>query len=201
MMEESKTMTGCRSLRSLDGIRPLYILPTDSLADEVLIPGFQTADTVDCMVGFFSSEVLASLAPGLATYISGSENSFRLIVSPLLRVQDQVAIENGLKSAEEMADRILGELTVTKDLLQRHTLKCLSWLLRERRIEIKVALMKDALFHPKVWLFKYSGDVLTAHGSNNVTFAGIRKNIEQIAISRSWLDPNQRFSKSQNKRR
>ena len=193
MMEESKTMTGCRSLRSLDGIRPLYILPTDSLADEVLIPGFQTADTVDCMVGFFSSEVLASLAPGLATYISGSENSFRLIVSPLLRTQDQVAIENGLKSAEEMADRILGELTVTKDLLQRHTLKCLSWLLRERRIEIKVALMRDALFHPKVWLFKYSGDVLAVHGSSNVTFAGIRKNIEQIAISRSWLDPNQRY--------
>ena len=181
------------TLRSLKGVRPLYMLPADPVAEEVLIPGFQSAGKVDCMVGFFSSEVLASLAPGLATYISGSENSFRLIISPLLRAEDQAAIEDGLNSAEETADRILEELIVTEDLLQRHTLKCLSWLLRERRIEIKVALMKDALFHPKVWLFENGSDVVAAHGSSNVTYAGIRKNIEQIAISRSWQDANQRY--------
>ena len=182
-----------RTLRSLEEVRPLYLLPTDPLAEEVLIPGFQAAGKVDCMVGFFSSEVLASLASGLATYIAGSENSFRLIISPLLRAEDQAAIEDGLNSAEEVAGRILEELTVTEDLLQRHTLKCLSWLLRERRIEIKVALMRDALFHPKVWLFENGSDNVAAHGSSNVTHAGIRKNIEQVAISRSWQDPNQRY--------
>lgn len=45
-------------LRSLEDIRPLYFLPQDPLAEEVLIPGFQSAAKVDCMVGFFSSEVL-----------------------------------------------------------------------------------------------------------------------------------------------
>lgn len=189
----SRAVTGEKMLRSLEGIRPLYMLPADPLAEEVLIPGFQTSGKVDCMVGFFSSEVLGSLAPGLATYIASSKNSFRLIISPLLRAEDQAAIEEGIKSPEEIADRLLEELTVTEDLLQRHTLKCLSWLLREGRIEIKVALMKDALFHPKVWLFENSGDVVAAHGSSNVTYAGIRKNIEQIAISRSWQDPNQSY--------
>ena len=106
------------------------MLPLDPLVEEVLIPGFQAADKVNCMVGFFSSEVLASLAPGLATYISGSENSFRLIISPLLRAEDRAAIEDGVRSAEEVADKILEELIVTEDLLQQHTLKCLSWLLR-----------------------------------------------------------------------
>lgn len=193
MAHDPATIALGQGLRSIDAVRPLYLLPADPFAEEVLIPGFQTAATVDCMVGFFSSEVLASLAPGLATYIAGSENSFRLIVSPLLRAEDQAAIEEGLKSPEEIADRILEELTVTEDLLQRHTLKCLSWLLRAGRIEIKVALMKDALFHPKVWLFANGGDVVAAHGSSNVTFAGIRKNVEQIAVSRSWQDPNQRY--------
>ena len=193
VQEEPMTAPETQILRSLEGVRPLYMLPADPLAEEVLIPGFQTAGKVDSMVGFFSSEVLASLAPGLASYIAGSERSFRLIVSPLLRAEDQAAIEDGLNSAEEITDRILEELIVTEDLLQRHTLKCLSWLLRERRIEIRVALMKDALFHPKVWLFGNRGDVIAAHGSSNVTYAGIRKNIEQIAISRSWQDPNQRY--------
>lgn len=191
--DDPVTVTTERTLRSLDGVRPLYMLPADPLAEEVLIPGFRAAAKVDCMVGFFSSEVLATLAPGLASYIAGSQNSFRLIVSPLLRAEDQAAIEDGLKSLEEVADRALEDLTVTEDLLQRHTLKCLSWLLREGRIEIRIALMKDALFHPKAWLFENGGDVVAAHGSSNVTYAGIRKNIEQIAISRSWQDPNQRY--------
>ena len=53
--------------------------------------------------------------------------------------------------------------------------------------------MKDALFHPKVWLFQDGADVIAVHGSSNVTYAGIRKNIEQIAVSKSWEDPNQRY--------
>ena len=182
-----------RPLRSLDAVRPLYMLPADPLAEEILIPAFQASEKVDCMVGFFSSEVLGSLAPGLATYIAGSENSFRLIISPVLRAEDQAAIESGLKSTEAVADSILEELTITEDLIQRHTLKCLSWLIRERRIEIKVALMKDALFHPKVWLFENRADVVATHGSSNVTVAGIRRNVEQIAVSKSWQDPNQRY--------
>ena len=49
------------------------MLPADPVTEEVLIPGFQMTDTVDCMVEFFSSEVLASLAPGQATCIAGSQ--------------------------------------------------------------------------------------------------------------------------------
>ena len=187
------TETTEQTVQWLDGARPLYMLPRDPFAEEVLIPGFQMAGTVDCMVGFFSSAVLASLAPGLATYIAGSDNSFRLIISPLLGAEDRAAIEDGLNSTQEVAGRVLEELTLTEDLLQRHTLKCLSWLLRTHRIEIKVALMKDALFHPKVWLFENNSNIVAAHGSSNVTYAGLRKNIEQIAISRSWQDPNQRY--------
>lgn len=180
-------------LRSLKEIRPLYMLPTDPLAEEVLIPGFRLASTVDCMVGFFSSQVLASLAPGLATYISQSQNSFRLVISPLLRAEDQAAIEDGIKQADQIANELLEPLIFTEDLLQQHALKCLSWLLCNGSIEIKVALMKDALFHPKVWLFGENEDVMAAHGSSNVTYAGIHRNIEQVAISRSWIDPNQSY--------
>ncbi len=185
--------TNLKSLRLLDVIRPLYILPNDPLSEEILIPGFQNAKNVDCMVGFFSSEVLASLSPGLATYINATQNSFRLVISPLLRAEDQAAIEDGFKTAEEVAQDLLEELIITEDLLKIHTLKCLTWMLRERRIKIKIALMKGALFHPKVWLFKDSEDVIAVHGSSNMTYAGIIKNIEQIAISRSWQDQNQQY--------
>lgn len=191
--EEADTASRRASLRALDTARPLYLLPAEPLAEEVLIPGFRNASKVDCMVGFFSSEVLAALAPGLAAYINTSTHSFRLLISPYVRPVDQEAIERGARTPGDVASEVLEELIVTEDLLQQHTLKCLSWLLRERRIEIKVALMKDALFHPKVWLFENADDVIAVHGSSNVTYAGIWKNVEQIAISKSWQDPNQRY--------
>lgn len=180
-------------LYALQGIRPLYLLPSDPLAEEVLIPSFLVADKVDCMVGFFASSVLSSLAPGLATFINRSKHCFRLIISPLLSPEDKEAIEDGVKSAEEVAQSALDELIVTEDLIQQHSLKCLSYLLQVGRIEIRIAVMKDALFHPKVWLFEAEGKVMAVHGSSNVTYAGLKRNIEQIAISKSWEDPTQRY--------
>ena len=178
-------------LRALTNIQPLYILPHDPFGEEVLIPGFKNATAVDCMAGFFSSQILASLAPGLATYINTSQERFRLVISPLLRPEDKMAIEEGVKSSETVITEFFEGFVVTEGLLEQHTLKCLSWLLRTGRIEIRIALMEDALFHPKVWLFRSRDDVLAAHGSSNMTYAGIRKNIEQIAISKSWEDQTQ----------
>jgi HKD family nuclease len=45
--------------------------------------------------------------------------------------------------------------------------------------------MEDALFHPKVWLFHGDDDPLVAYGSSNVTYAGVRRNMEQVAASPS----------------
>ena len=174
------------------GTKPLYWLPDEPLAEEVLIPGFAAATSVDSMVGFFSSEALASLAPGLATFVNRSDGVFRLVISPLLRADDKAAIEQGLRSSDAIANEALEPIVVTEDSVAKHTLQCLSWLLRVGRIEIKVALMEDALFHPKVWLFQAEGGTVAVHGSSNMTHRGIRQNIEQVAVSKSWEDANQR---------
>lgn len=179
--------------RSLDQAKPLYLLPSDNFAEEVLIPAFRAASAADCMVGFFSSAVLADLAPGLATYVRNAPASLRLIVSPFLSEADQRALEAGLKNPEEVAGDLLTDGIVGEDDLQRHTLTCLSYLLAVHRIELKIALLRGALFHPKVWIFETESGHVAAHGSSNMTIPGIRRNKEQITFSRSWLDPTQDY--------
>ena len=181
------------SFRLIPGVKPLYILPEDPLVSEVLIPSFRSATSVDCMMGFFSSEVLASLAPGLATLINESDGDFRLIISPVLRDEDRQAIQEGIIPIDEVARIALQNTFVTEDHIQNHTLRCLTWLLKMGRLHIKIALMRDAMFHPKVWLFQDKSDFLAIHGSSNLTYAGIQKNIEQVAVSKSWEDPSQRY--------
>ena len=136
------------SLTVLSGIKPIYFLPADPMAEEVLIPGFAASQRVDNMAGFFSSGALASLAPGLASFINQSTGTLRLLIGPLIRPEDKTAIEVGLRTPIEIATESLEGLIFTEDLIEQHTLKCLSWLMQMGRIEIRVALMKDAMFPP-----------------------------------------------------
>ncbi len=172
---------------------PLYFLPNDNLAEEVLVPGFRDASTARCMIGFFSSSVLVELAPGIASYIQHSRNSLSLIVSPYISESDQKAMQEGLRRPEEIAEELLLKGFVSESDLERHTLKCLSYLIATGRIEFQVALMKNALFHPKVWLFEAPKGRVAVHGSSNMTGPAIRKNYEQIVVSKAWEDPNQRL--------
>ena len=174
-------------LHSNAGLRPIYVLPEDPFVQDVLIPSFIVSTDVDCMVGFFTSEVLASLAPGLASFINQSQGVFRLVISPILRSDDWTAIEAGASDVEEIIHSIFDDVLVTEDAIQRHTLECLSWLIRKGRMEIQIALMRHGLFHPKVWLFRDSQEqVLCAHGSTNLTAAGMHRNVEQVAVCASW---------------
>lgn len=178
---------------TLKEARPLYFLPADDLAEEVLIPAYMSCTSAECMAGFFSSEALADLAAGLASYISHSPEPLRLIASPFISERDRQAIEAGVRSSEESAVAALAEMLITEDLLKQHTLRCLSYLLAVGRLQLKIAIMQDALFHPKVWIFREGGEVVAAHGSSNLTHSGIRKNFEQIMVSKSWADPVQRY--------
>jgi len=169
------------------------MLPVDPFHDDVLIPAFRNANHVACMMGYFRSNVLASLAPGLATFIAQTPNTIRLIISPHLSAEDYTAIQQGVLHADEAVASTLEDLLITEDALERHTLQCMSWLLRHQRMEIRVALMTDALFHPKVWVFCTEDDLLVAHGSSNMTSMGVQHNVEQVAVSRSWHTSDQHY--------
>ncbi|EYD75305.1 hypothetical protein Rumeso_03129 [Rubellimicrobium mesophilum DSM 19309] len=182
-----------RGLSRLNDLRPLLILPDDDLPGEVLIPAFRASTSAACMMGFFSSASLAALAPGLATFLNETGGALRLIASPFIAPEDQAAIEAGTADPAGVADAALANLVVTEDALARHTLDCLAHLLRMGRLEIRIAVMRNGLFHPKVWLFSDGDDRLAVHGSSNMTSAGMTSNYEQVSISKGWADATQNF--------
>ena len=190
---DTASVSSNNTLLSLHEIKPLYILPKDPLLEEVLIPCFRTSILVDSMMGYFSSEALADLAPGLATFIRSHDGVLRLVISPYLSESDREAIRDSVASIQDTVEPLLKELFITSDYIQEHTLKCLTWLLRKGRIEMKFAIMKNAIFHPKIWLFNDESSTLAVHGSSNMTHSGISRNIEQVSVSKSWEDHHQNY--------
>ncbi len=171
--------------------KSLYIIPRDNYVDEVLIRSLKNATAVDCMFGFFGSSALRSIAPGLAEYLARDAEPMRLVVSPNISADDISALREGVSTPVDVIEvrlkQILGEAKISASALVRHTLTCLAYMLANRRLEFRVAWLKDgSLFHPKVWFFMDSNDTVVAHGSSNFTDAGLGKNLEQISVDVSW---------------
>src|SRR5688500_14663205 len=156
-------------LEDLDNSDPMFVIPRDDVIDTVLNPAFKAATSVDCMMGYFTSHSLAEIAPGLAIYLTKSKNPLRLVISPFITAADYEAIQSGFRSADEFAETSFEDDLPNANALVQHTLRCFAWLIREGRLELKFALIKDALFHIKAWMFKDETDCAALHGSSNMT--------------------------------
>ncbi len=52
---------------------------------------------------------------------------------------------------------------------------------------MKITLMANGLFHPKVWLLNIREHRLAFRKSSHMAQAALRRNKEQIALARSWM--------------
>lgn len=171
----------------LSDVEPIYILPKDDVAELVISPALKACSSADVMIGYFTSQSLAEIAPGLAAYLCSTTEPLRLIVSPYLTTEDQEALRTGTLGSQELTMQRLEAGLPDADALARHSLECLAWLISAGRLQMKVALMRDALFHPKAWIFRDDRDEAVLHGSANMTGAGLGRNREQLSLARNWM--------------
>ena len=165
---------------------PLYVLPKEPVTAQVLIPALKTTGSLDVMIGYFSSSSFAEIAPGLATFLQNTQAPLRMVISPFLTDDDFDALIQDDDRVACLAQQILIDDVPGEDTLVHHTLECLAWLITQKRLILKVAVMRRALFHPKVWLFEDSMNRAALHGSTNLTKTALCRNWEQLTLSRDW---------------
>ena len=171
---------------ALADANPLYVLPKDPVTAQVLIPALMTTESLDVMMGYFSSSSFAEIASGLATFLRNTKAPLRMVVSPFLTDDDFDALMEDNDRLVSLAQQILIDDVPGEDALVRHTLECLAWLITQQRLILKFAVMRRALFHPKVWLFEDSVNRAALHGSTNLTKTALSHNWEQLTLSRDW---------------
>ena len=91
----------------------------------------------DLMLGFFSSSAISVLSDGFAAFLYNG-GKMRLVINDILTEEDREAIAVGIGEEDipffDLAN--IQHLKATLSERDRHFFECLSWLIRNNRLEI-----------------------------------------------------------------
>ena len=177
---------------ALGHVEPLYQIPNQDLVGEVLVPAIRLSEEVRIEAGFFSSRCLAQVAPGLAAFINDTTSVLSVLASPEISAEDREAIRNGVRSPQDVLDdtmvRLIEDARLSGSAIERHAVDTLAYLVASNRLEIRIVLMDQGMYHRKVWLFGSGEQWIAVHGSGNATERGLLVNGEQMSVDRTWGD-------------
>lgn len=143
----------------------------------------------DLMLGFFSSSAINVLADGFASFLYNG-GRMNLIVNDILTEQDKNAIANGeLETPLPFFDITdIDNLKNTLSERDSHFFECLSWLIRNNRLDIKIVAPKGSIgiSHTKTGIFSDGVNNVGFDGSCNFSRSALIDNIESLTIFCDW---------------
>jgi superfamily II DNA or RNA helicase len=143
----------------------------------------------DLMLGFFSSSAIRTLVDGFALFLYNG-GTMRLIINNILSERDKNAIVAGTQEEKTTLFDFSDIETLKKVLSEKdkHFFECLSWLIANKRIEIKIISPKNSIgiSHTKSGIFGDGVNLIGFNGSCNFTQTALLENIESIDAFCDW---------------
>jgi DNA phosphorothioation system restriction enzyme len=172
---------------------PFQVNTTRDDPIEVLFnPLLRHAVRYDVAVGYFSSNWIRDAASGIAALAANGGVS-RWVISPSLsRVDwDLLSTARSSEAKQEIIETATRyEYAALQRALAEDTRVALAWLIRDRVLDFRIAVPKNALsgiFHAKMGVFgDAEGNLVAFSGSYNLTGAA-GTNWETIDVYASWL--------------
>lgn len=170
-------------------LKGFYDSDSDRLLDDFYIPALTESVTYKRIAGYFSSNSLAISAKGISKFIENGGN-IQLIANVVLSEDDQDTIKKFIHDKER---KILLEIESMDDALKKGHLMLLAWLLKNDRLDIKIAKVDNGLEHKKKGVLEDSeGNIISFSGSDNETVSGWLHNHEDFHVFCSWIDGDSR---------
>ncbi len=169
-----------------------------TIAQQFYIPVLKRTKFYDRISGYFSVHSLVITAAGLAGLIK-NEGKMRLIVG-VHDINEDMALayqwskEANNRRLEEITKQLAENLNNIEDIFSKKRLEAMAWMLKNDKLEIKVAMPKrtvlglgNGIFHEKTLLFRDSDKCkIEASGSANETKMAYDQNGENLTIHMSW---------------
>lgn len=172
-------------------VKGVYKSDQDNILEDFYIPALSVATTYDRAVGFFSASAISHAGQALSTFIRGG-GSIRLVLGAFADQEDIEAVNRGLHSreiSEKIGTQFLEQMGVADDALFQCRFEALAWLVAHNRLEIKIALRQQGMYHDKIGIITdKAGDALIFSGSANESAHALLPtyNYKSIDVFPSW---------------
>ncbi|NLM67133.1 MAG: DEAD/DEAH box helicase family protein [Enterococcus sp.] len=143
----------------------------------------------DLILGFFSSSAIRTLADAFALFLYNG-GTMRLIINNILSPQDKNSIiaasNDNLTLPFDLTN--IEKLRDTLSTGDKHFFECLSWLIANKRIDIKIIVIRNeqGIAHTKEGIFSDGQNFVAFNGSCNFTQTALIGNKESIFVSCDW---------------
>ena len=149
----------------------------ENLLESFYIPCLSQSEKYFRSAGYFCSNALALAVTGIEGLLRNN-GIMKIIANVVLSREDQTDLRSALRSRESS---VLREISDLADELERYHISILAYLLKTKRLELKIAVVDNALEHSKWGIFQdSSGNTVVFNGSDNETVKG-------------WLEHHERF--------
>lgn len=195
------------SLRDLK-LKKFYDSDVDDILNDFYVPVLSKSVCYRRLAGFFSSTSLAIAARGISKLIANN-GRMMLVASARLQEADVEAIREAYQDPESIIERLmLKELDNLEDRFVEDHVRALGWMVANKRLEIKVAIVMDedrypidenvaeklGMFHQKIGILEDGeGNKISFSGSENETAAGWLGNIEEFKVFRNWVEVEKEY--------
>ncbi|WP_423186387.1 DEAD/DEAH box helicase family protein [Alishewanella sp. d11] len=172
-------------------LKSVYRTSTDDLLKDFYIPAISVAKRYDRAVGYFSTSLLSYALKGISSF-NYNQGRMRLVIGCPLDDDEFDAINDAevLKEVKRKINLDLNSL-LSAELSKVHAsrLKIFCYLVATERLEVRLALKKQGMFHEKIGIFYDSEDnKILFNGSANETLNALdnRYNYESVTVYSSW---------------
>ena len=181
-----------------------YTSEADDLYNDFFLPTLSQAVSYRRAVGFFSLGVLLQAPTALSGIVESAAGQVQLIFGKLVAPEDFEAIRKGMSPpwSHDELPRFRELIEQNSGSLLEFRIRLLAWLFSSGRLEMKVGVRPQGMFHQKIGLLEDRlGDVVSFSGSMNETMSALdpRFNSEEITVFRSWVDGQKNYVENHTK--
>lgn len=179
-------------LRNL-GLKAVYRSDEDNILEDFYIPALSVAVSYQRAVGYFSAAMLSFAAQGLSAFVENN-GTMQLVIGGELHPDDEEAIRKGYDIrhvSERLGLQIADMIDSISDALCYRRLEALAWLVATGRLDIKIALRREGMYHEKIGIIRDAdGDAVVFQGSANETAHALLPdfNFESINVFPCWRE-------------
>ncbi|WP_417876432.1 DEAD/DEAH box helicase family protein [Winogradskyella sediminis] len=167
-----------------------YSSDSDHIPLEFYEETFTISETIDLLLGYFSSNAIKVLSKSLAEFLYNG-GKMRIITNHVYSLADyENLVVNPELQNEDKWINIFNDLSeIEKNLSPegKHFFDCLKYLLKTERLEILPVKFNDVdLSHCKTMTLFDGADYITTDGSINFTLSALLKNSESFQVEAPW---------------